>query len=232
LQYFEPKKIRGKVFITPRRKLLQKVLPNGGHVWLVNSSTSRCHIFLVENAVISMWRQYGDVEVFSLENGMFIFQLQDGASCDDILDSRVWHVSNKPLIMRKWQLGMQILKLNLTSVPVWVKFCHLPMEFWTLTCLDYVASGIGKPLFADKVTEEQQRLVFAQVLIETDVHSDCPKELTLCSSNGEHVIVGVEYPWLPPKCSTCGNSGHAAFACAKKERKKRCGCLRVLEMDK
>jgi hypothetical protein len=44
--------------------------------------------------------------VFSLENGMFIFQLQDEASCDDILDSWVWHVSNEPLIMRKWQLRM------------------------------------------------------------------------------------------------------------------------------
>jgi hypothetical protein len=62
--------------------------------------------FLVKKEVSSMWRQYGDVEVFSLENGMFIFQLQDEASCDDILDSWVWHVSNEPLIMRKWQLGM------------------------------------------------------------------------------------------------------------------------------
>jgi hypothetical protein len=93
------------------------------------------------------------------------------------------------------------------------------MEFWTLTCLGYVASGIRKPLFADKVTEEQQRLGFTRVLIGIDVHLDCPKELTLCSRNGEHVTVGVEYPWLPPKCSTCGNFGHAAFACAKKEKK-------------
>jgi len=56
------------------------------------------------------------------------------------------------------------------------------MEFWTLTCLGYVASGIRKPLFADKVTEEQQRLGFTRVLIGIDVHLDCPKELTLCIS--------------------------------------------------
>jgi hypothetical protein len=50
---------------------------------------------------------------------------------------------------------MHVLKLSLTSVPVWVKFLHLPMEFWTPTVLSYVSSGAGKPLYADKVTEEQ-----------------------------------------------------------------------------
>jgi hypothetical protein len=47
---------------------------------------------------------------------------------------------------------MQVLKLALSSVPVWVKFLHLPMEFWTSNGLSYVASGVGVPLYADKVT--------------------------------------------------------------------------------
>jgi hypothetical protein len=31
--------------------------------------------FLVKKIVESMWKQYGAVEVFSLDNGMFIFQI-------------------------------------------------------------------------------------------------------------------------------------------------------------
>jgi hypothetical protein len=56
------------------------------------------------------------------------------------------------------------------------------------------------------------------VLVEIDVHSACPKELTICRNNGAFINVGVGYPWLPPKCFTCGHFGHATYACAKKEK--------------
>jgi len=114
---------------------------------------------------------------------------------------------------------MQVLKLALSSVPIWVKFLHLPMEFRTPNGLSYVASGVGVPLYADKVTEEQKCLGFARVLVEIDVHSACPKELIICRANGDIVTVGVVYSWLPPKCSTCGTFGHATYTCNKKERK-------------
>jgi hypothetical protein len=154
--------------------------------------------FLVKMAVSAMWSQFGEVEVFSLENGMYIFRFQDEATCEEILESRLWHISNKPLILRKWKPGMQVLKLALSSVPIWVKFLHLPMEFWTPNGLSYVASGVGVPLYADKVIEEQKRLGFA---------------------NGDTVSVGVVYSWLPPKCSTCGTFGHTTYTCNKKEQK-------------
>jgi hypothetical protein len=100
-----------------------------------------------------------------------------------------------------------------------VKLMHLPMEFWTPICLSHVASGVGKPLYADKVTEEQRRLGFARVLVEIDVNSDCPKEIVICRKNGDSVSVGVEYPWLPPKCFVCSGFRHAAYACSKREKK-------------
>jgi hypothetical protein len=218
LEFFEPKKVGGRTFITPPDEAVEEGISRWRSCLVGQLMDKSLPYFLVKKVAASMWRKYGEVEVYSLENGMFIFRFHDEASCDEILESRVWHVSNKSLILRKWQPGMQVLKLNLSSEPVWVKFIHLPMEFWTPTCLSYVASGIGKPLYADKVTEEQKRLGFARVLIEIDVQSDCPKELTICRSNGATITVGVEYPWLPPKCSTCGNFGHAAYACAKKEK--------------
>jgi hypothetical protein len=175
--------------------------------------------FLVKKAATVMWQQYGDVEVFSLENGMYIFHFQDEVSCDEILESRLWHISNKPLILRKWKPGMQVLKLALSSVPVWIKICQLPMEFWTSKSISYVASGVGVPFYTDRVTEEQKRVGFVRVLVEIDFNSDCPKELVTCRSNGETVTVEVVYPWLPPKCTTCGAFGHATYACSRKEQK-------------
>jgi hypothetical protein len=110
---------------------------------------------------------------------MFIFRFQDESTCEDVLEAKLWHVANKPLILRKWSPGMQVLKLTLSSIPVWIKLMHLPLEFWTRNCLSHVASGVGKLLYADKVTEERRRLGYARVLVEIDIDSECPKEIFL-----------------------------------------------------
>jgi hypothetical protein len=110
--------------------------------------------FLVKKAVTCMWKQCGNLEVFSLENGMFMFRFQDEVTCDEVLDSKLWHIANKPLILRKWRPCMQVLKLTLSTVPIWIKLVHLPLEFWNPMCLSHMASGVGKPLYADKITEE------------------------------------------------------------------------------
>jgi hypothetical protein len=219
LQYFEPVKVGGKICVSPPEEAIEEGISKWCSSLVGQFMDKSLPYCLVKKAVSLMWKQHGEIEVFSLDNGMFIFRFQDEATCDEILESNLWHVSNKPLILRKWRPGMQVLKLTLTSVPVRVKFIHLPMEFWNPTCLSYVTSGVGKPLYADKVTEEQKRLGFARVLVEIDINSQCPKEIVICRGNGDTVNIGVEYPWLPPKCSTCGGFGHAAYACAKKEKK-------------
>jgi len=219
LKFFPPKKEGDKTYIYPPDTVVEEGISRWKSSLVGQFMDKSLPYFLVKKSVTAMWSQYGEVEVFSLENGMYIFRLKDEATCDEILESKIWHVSNKALILRKWKPGMQVLKLALSSVPVWVKFLHLPMEFWTSNGLSYVASGVGVPLYADKVTEEQKRLGFARVLIEIDVHSACPKELIICRANGDMVTVGVVYSWLPPKCSTCGTFGHATYTCNKKEQK-------------
>jgi hypothetical protein len=109
--------------------------------------------FLVKKTIDLLWRQYGKVDVFLMENSMYIFRFADEHTRDEVLESKLWHIANKPLILCRWEPGMQLLKLSLKSVPIWIKLNHIPMEFWNSTCLSYVASGIGKPLYVDSITE-------------------------------------------------------------------------------
>jgi hypothetical protein len=94
---------------------------------------------------------------------MYVFRFADEHTRDEVLESKLWHIANKLLNLRRWEPGMQLLKLSLESVLIWIKLNHLPMEFWNSTCLSYVASGIGKPLYADSITEEQVRLGFSRI---------------------------------------------------------------------
>jgi hypothetical protein len=81
-----------------------------------------------------------------------------------------------------------------------------------------VASGIGKPFCANSVTEEQIRLGFARMLVEINIESDFPKKVEVVGVDGNRVIVGVEYPWIPVKCKKCKTFGHLAHTCTKIEK--------------
>jgi hypothetical protein len=172
----------------------------------------------VKRAVESIWAQYGKIEVFLLKNGLYLFRFEDEKTRDEVMEAKVWHMANKPLILRKWTPGMQLLKLSLSSIPIWIKLHNLPIEFWNTTCLSYVASGVGKLICADSVTKVQLRLGFARVLVEVNIDSNFPKEVEIVGANGIRVVVGVEYPWILIKCKKCKSFGHLAHTCTKIEK--------------
>jgi hypothetical protein len=57
-----------------------------------------------------------------------------------------------------------------------------------------VGLGLGRPLYVDTVTEEQQRLGLACILVEVNVDSKLQKELELDMSNGGCLSIRMGYP--------------------------------------
>ncbi|KAK4381921.1 putative mitochondrial protein [Sesamum angolense] len=81
---------------------------------------------------------------------------------------------------------------------------HLPMEYWTEEGLSTVASGVGTPLYADKITRQCLRLDFARMCVMLDYNSTLPKHLVVISPHlidGKEIPirVDVEYEWLPQR---------------------------------
>jgi hypothetical protein len=218
LQYFAPSCENGKVVVKPPLEAIEEGISKWSSSLIGQFFDKRLPYYIVKKTMESIWAQYGKIEVFLLENGLYLFRFADEKLRDEVMEAKVWYIANKPLILRKWTPGMQLLKLSLSSIPIWIKLHNLPIEFWNATCLSYVASGVGKPLCADSVTEEQQRLGFARVLVEVDMNSNFPKELEVVGVDGSRVVVGIEYPWLPVKCKKCKTFGHPSHACTKVEK--------------
>ena len=174
--------------------------------------------YIVKRTMDTLWASFGKVEVFLLENGLYLLHFQNEKARAEVMEAMLWHIANKPLFLRKWAQSMQLLKLSLSIVLVWVKLHNLPIEYWNSTCLSYVASGIGKPLCADSVTEEQLRLGVATVLIEVNVDSKFPKEIEIEGADGVRVTVEIKYPWLPVKCKKCRSFQHLAHNCTRMEK--------------
>ena len=70
---------------------------------------------------------------------------------------------------------MNISRETHTSVPIWIKIHNPPLEGWPLKGIFVIASSIGRPLYADPMTEERTRLGFAKVCVEVSVNSSFPK---------------------------------------------------------
>ena len=213
LCYVEPKRIGSKVVVKPP----QEAVIAGIAKWeksLVGQFLTKAPPFIVvKRFVEGLWSQFGPVEVFSTDNGLFLFRFDELEACDKILESRIWHVANKPLILRKWTPGLQLLDLALQKIPIWVKIMRLPVEYWNPICLGHIASGVGKPLYADSTTETNRRLGFARVFIEVDVNGEFPTEIEVDMGDGKAFIVGIEYPWVPVKCPKCHLFGHTGLNC-------------------
>jgi hypothetical protein len=105
-QYFEPKKNGGKACVFLPDVVVEKGIAKWRSSLVGKFMDKQLPYFLVNKFVESMWNQYGTVEVFSVDNGMFIFRFQDEATCEEILENTIWHIAIKPLILRKWQPSM------------------------------------------------------------------------------------------------------------------------------
>ncbi|KAL2252839.1 UNVERIFIED_CONTAM: hypothetical protein Sindi_0078600 [Sesamum indicum] len=128
-----------------------------------------------------------------------------------------WLFQGQPIVLQKWEPGLVLRKLQHTQVTVWIKFRHLPVEFWTEEGLSMVASGVGKPLYPDAITRACTRLDFARVCVMLDVTSNLPKHIIIMNPDedgGESPCkVDVEYEWLPQKCNSFMTLGHSAKDC-------------------
>ena len=108
---------------------------------------------------------------------------------------------------------MEMLNVQITSLSIWVKFYNIPLEYWTGTCLGYIASVVGIPLHLDTLTENHSRLSFARICIKVDVNCVFPKDALLDLGNGKYSTIRIEYPWVPQNCSHCKIFGHSRLKC-------------------
>ncbi|KAK8700525.1 hypothetical protein V6N13_018919 [Hibiscus sabdariffa] len=122
-------------------------------------------------------------------------------------------VDNKPLILRRWEPNMPSLNFDLEKILMWIHLTGIPLELFSKRGLSYIASVIGTPLYMDNVTGSRQRLAYAKVCVEISVNSCLPDSVNVVLGNGSLASVGVDVPWMPPKCSRCCIFGHLDKLC-------------------
>ena len=152
--------------------------------------------------------QEEDACISTTENGLYFFRFRDPDARDWVMEYGPWHLTGRPFILCAWQPYMDMLNIQLTSIPIWVKFYNIPLEYWTNTSLGCISSVAGNPLHLDSLTENQSKLSFARICIEVGVDCEFPKSILLDMGNGKYSTIRIEYPWAPQCCSNCKLFGY------------------------
>ncbi|KAG5552180.1 hypothetical protein RHGRI_010315 [Rhododendron griersonianum] len=164
---------------------------------------------LVDNIVKRIWKKFGIYEVMANDQGFFFFKFGDEGVLQKVMEGGPWHIAGKLMILKKWQPQMVLQKEQLSSIPIWVQLCNVPLEFWNAAGFSYIASALGKPLFVDEQTEKGKRLSFAKVCVEMTVDSPFLDTVDVEYASGKSAVVGVKYPWKPLVCTQCHVFGHS-----------------------
>ena len=168
LAYFNPTTVDGKLTINPPPEAMAERVGICEGVLVGQFLDKRLPLHVVRSFVERLWGKHEIPEISITDNGLYIFRFRDLVARNWVLDNGPWYMAGRPIIIRFWKPGMEMINVQITSLPIWVKFFNIPLEYWTVTSLGYIASVVGIPLHLDTLTEnhsnEPRQLVMRPVI--------------------------------------------------------------------
>ncbi|GJU24117.1 putative reverse transcriptase domain-containing protein [Tanacetum coccineum] len=181
---------------------------------------------VVANYVRNNWGKYGLVRsMFSSSTGLLSFQFISMDRLDAMLENSPWFIQNNPLILKKWHPDENLLKEDVSNVPVWVKLHGVPVTAFSEDRLSDIATKLGTPLMLDSYTSDMcmqswGRSSYARVMIELKADVELKDNIVVAMPKITKEVhytcnVRVEYEWKPPRCSSCKVFRHVHEECMK-----------------
>ncbi|GJU44807.1 copia protein [Tanacetum coccineum] len=126
------------------------------------------------NASGMMWLsgKYGLVRlIFPPSIRLFSFQFNSIDGLDAMLENGPWFIQNNPLILKKWHPDENLLKEDVSSVPVLVKLHGVPVTTFSEDGLSAISTKLGTSLMLDSYISDMfmqswGRSSYARVMIE------------------------------------------------------------------
>nr|GEW21749.1 hypothetical protein [Tanacetum cinerariifolium] len=147
------------------------------------------------------------------------------ASHDSMLENGLWFICNNPLILKKWNPDVNLMKKDVVNILVWVKLYGVLVTTFIEDGLSAIATKIGTPLMLYSYTSDMcikswgsSSYTRALIEIRADVKSKDTIVVAMPKLTGEGFytcIIHVEYEWKPPRGVCCKVFGHIQEECLK-----------------
>ncbi|GKB82603.1 cytokinin dehydrogenase 3-like protein [Tanacetum coccineum] len=105
-------------------------------------------------AISKRFGKYGLVRsMFISSTGLLSFQFSSMDGLDAMLENGLWFIRNNPLILKKWHPDENLLKKDVSTVPVWVKLHGVPVTAFSEDGLSAITTKLGRSSYARVMVE-------------------------------------------------------------------------------
>ncbi|GJU20997.1 retrotransposon protein, putative, ty1-copia subclass [Tanacetum coccineum] len=142
-----------------------------------------------------------------------------------MLENGPWFIRNNPLILKKWHPDENLLKEDVSTVPVLVKLHGVPVTTFSEDGLSVIATKLGITLMlvsytSDMCMQSWGRSSYARAMIELRADVELKDNIVVVmpkiTEEGHYTCnIRVEYEWKPPRCASCKVFGHIHEECQK-----------------
>jgi 14-3-3 protein epsilon len=160
-----------------------------------------------------LWKPVKGVTIKEAPDGKFLFHFAHPIDMETVLNGGPWTFDNNMLILEQVQLGMQIERIPLFHVNMWVQVHNLPMGLMKETVGTKLANYIGVFMEYDKNNKTSFWRQFMRIRVKVDVRLSLKKDAKVKDRAGEWCTVNFKYEKLGVFCFVCGVMGHAENKC-------------------
>ncbi|GJT53725.1 reverse transcriptase domain-containing protein, partial [Tanacetum coccineum] len=137
---------------------------------------------------------------------LFFLQFSSMDGLDSMLEIGLWFICNNPLILKKWNSDVNLLKEDVGNVSIWVKLHGVSVTAFSEDGLSVIATKLGTPLTLDSYTSDmcmqsRGRSSYARALIELRATVELKDTIVDgCPMNVGSDVAKKKNPSQAPKC--------------------------------
>ncbi|CAI0389519.1 unnamed protein product [Linum tenue] len=173
---------------------------------------------LLVNRLHTLWTPAAEMEVLELGNGFSVVKFEDPEDLTRVISGGPYIIAGKFLAIQLWTPGFNPFSSRISTLLTWVRFTHLPTEYYRDEILFTLASCMGRPVRIDRQTALVTRGCYARVCVE--IKLDEPLVPKVWVANAWRLV---EYEGIHAVCGECGRAGHLKEATSTKSSPWRNG---------
>ncbi|KAF4375099.1 hypothetical protein F8388_017245 [Cannabis sativa] len=173
----------------------------------------------LRKALSGLWKLHPGWRFQTVKPRTFIFRLGSSKEVKYVLDNGPWNLCSGFLLVAALPEDGKWESADLSSMDIWVKARGVPLPFLTESCIQQMASRMGKLLQANKVRKNGVILNdYLRFQVWLNLAVPLLAGVSLPEYGQKKVWSFFKYEKLPIFCFKCGVIGHVETDCSGKKR--------------
>lgn len=140
---------------------------------------------VVEGYFNRIWKDLGIDKVAQINKRVFMVRFHSNERRTKAIEGGVQIFDRKPVIIKPWKPGMEIMNVIVEQVPIWIRLVGLDLKYWGQAALAKIAGLVGKPVKADTTTTRKKKLMYARVMVEVPFNKAYPDSVMFENELGQ-----------------------------------------------